>query len=79
MKVGDLVKYRSYPTHTLGIVVDAAVTGSYVGVMWAVHPTAANNGATYPHRYDLELLEEDRKCPGEEHAIDYITNTTKES
>ena len=79
MKVGDLVKYRSYPTHTLGIVVDAAVTGSYVGVMWAVHPTAANKGTTYHHRYDLELLEEDRKCPGEEHAIDYITNTTKES
>ena len=79
MKIGDLVKYRNYPTRTLGVVVDAEPTGSYVGVFWAAHPTSVGKGVTYHHRFDLEQVKEDRKCPGKKYSIDYITNTTKES
>ena len=78
MKVGDLVRYRNYPEDTIGVIVDAARTGSYVGIMWSKHPWRNAQGITYHHRFDLELIEADNKCPGKEHEIDYITDTTTE-
>jgi len=78
VKVGDLVRYRNYPTTTIGVIIDAARTGSYIGVVWSVHPTSVDKGVTYHHRFDLELLETDKKCPGEKYSIEYITNTTTE-
>ena len=85
MKIGDLVTRKEDPKHTLGLVVDAAPTGSYIGIIWTGGDKmirggafSYGDGATYHHRFDLVLIEQDKKCPGEEDSIGYITNTTTE-
>ena len=85
MKVGDLIKCRYNAKPQIGIVVKFDPGDPYLGVVWATDDgldvgSRTTDTITYHHILDLVPLNEDKKCPGGKHTIDYITNTwTKES